>query len=74
MDDYAVLLGDQGGFNTIFMAPMNLLNEDEEAGYVNTGAWARNAIKEAKAFGKINVLASSVAADNFNYIQRLRCT
>ena len=40
---------------------------------INTGAWARNAIKEAKA-GKINVLASS-EADNFNYIpQRLWCT
>ncbi|MFN8319915.1 MAG: 3-phosphoserine/phosphohydroxythreonine transaminase [Saprospiraceae bacterium] len=68
-DDYAVLFLSGGASTQFFMAPMNLLNEDEEAGYVNTGAWARNAIKEAKAFGKINVLASS-EADNFNYIPK----
>ena len=68
-DDYAVLFLSGGASTQFFMAPMNLLNEEEEAGYVNTGSWARNAIKEAKAFGKVNVLASS-EPENFNFIPK----
>lgn len=68
-DDYAVLFLSGGASTQFFMAPMNLLNEDEEAGYVNTGSWARNAIKEAKAFGKVNVLASS-EPENFTFIPK----
>ena len=68
-DDYAVLFLSGGLQHNFYGTHEPSLNEDEEAGYVNTGAWARNAIKEAKAFGKINVLASS-EADNFNYIPK----
>jgi phosphoserine aminotransferase len=48
-----------GASSQFFMAPMNFLNEDESAGYTDTGTWANKAIKAAKQFGKINVLASS---------------
>ncbi|MBK8698645.1 MAG: 3-phosphoserine/phosphohydroxythreonine transaminase [Saprospiraceae bacterium] len=68
-DNYAVLFLSGGASTQFFMAPMNLLNEDDKAGYISTGSWAKNAIKEAKAFGKINVLASS-EEDNFKYIPK----
>jgi phosphoserine aminotransferase len=60
----------QGGASTQFdMIPMNLLDEGETAAYVNTGVWASRAIKEAKMFGNVNVLASS-EDKNFNYIPK----
>ncbi len=66
-DDYAVIFISGGASSQFFMAPMNLLNEGETAGYLNTGSWSDKAIKEAKAFGKVEVLASS-KEDNFTYI------
>ncbi len=60
----------QGGASTQFaMVPMNLLNSGDVAGYVNTGTWAKKAIKEAKLFGKTEVLASSDGS-NFSYIPK----
>ena len=32
---------------------------DKQASYIDTGAWSSKAIKEAKLFGEVNVLASS---------------
>ena len=59
-----------GGASTqFFMAPMNLLNEDERASYVDTGTWASKAIKEARAFGNIDVLASAKEA-NYAHIPK----
>ena len=56
-DDYAVLFL-QGGASTQFaMVPMNLLTNGQTADYVNSGAWASKAIKEAKLIGKVNVAA-----------------
>lgn len=66
-DDFAVLFLSGGASTQFFMAPMNLLNTEDTAGYVDTGAWANKAIKEAKAFGQIQVLASS-KSDNYSYI------
>ncbi|HEY3700323.1 MAG TPA: 3-phosphoserine/phosphohydroxythreonine transaminase [Spongiibacteraceae bacterium] len=58
-DDYAVLFL-QGGASQQFAAvPLNLLNENGVADYVNTGQWSTKAIKEAKRFGKVNVVASA---------------
>ena len=58
-ENYHVLWLTGGASTQFFMAPMNLLNEEETALYVNTGVWADKAIKEAKAFGQVEVLASS---------------
>ncbi|MFM8449616.1 MAG: 3-phosphoserine/phosphohydroxythreonine transaminase [Haliscomenobacter sp.] len=66
-DDFAVLFLSGGASTQFFMAPMNLLNPEDKAGYVDTGAWSSKAIKEAKAFGKVEVLATS-KADNYSYI------
>ncbi len=68
-DDYAVLFLSGGASSQFFMAPMNLLNENETAGYVDTGSWSSKAIKEAKLFGKVQVLASS-KPDNYTYIPK----
>ena len=66
-DSYAVLFLTGGASSQFYMVPMNLLNENEEAGYYNTGTWATKAIKEAKNFGKVNVLDSS-EEKGFNYL------
>ncbi len=56
-DNYSVLFL-QGGASTQFaMIPFNLLNT--KAAYLDTGAWASKAIKEAKGFGTVDVVASS---------------
>jgi len=55
---HVIFLG--GGASLQFaMVPMNFLPADGCADYINTGEWSSKAIKEAKAMGKVNVLASS---------------
>ena len=66
-DEYGVLFLTGGASSEFYLAAMNLLNEDETAGYLDTGAWSSKAIKEAKTFGGVNVLASS-KDKNYNYI------
>ncbi len=67
-DNYSVLFL-QGGASLQFgMIPMNLLNGGK-ADYVNTGAWAKKAIKEAKLFGSVNISGTS-EDKNFNYIPK----
>ncbi|MCC5850258.1 MAG: 3-phosphoserine/phosphohydroxythreonine transaminase [Verrucomicrobia bacterium] len=49
----------QGGATSQFsFVPMNLLGQGETADYINSGAWAKKAIEEAKFFGKVNVAAN----------------
>ena len=66
---YKVLWLTGGASTQFFMAPMNLLNEGETATYVDTGTWANKAIKEAKGFGNVQVLASS-KEQNYNFIPK----
>ncbi len=68
-DDYKVLFLTGGASSQFYMVPMNLLNENETAGYVDTGTWSTKAIKEAKLFGNVKVIASS-EDKNFNYIPK----
>jgi len=66
-DDYAVLFL-QGGASMQFSAvPLNLLGDKKSADYVNTGEWSKKAIKEAKRYGAVNVVASSEAT-NFSSV------
>ena len=59
-----------GGASTQFMqVPMNLLDDTATAAYTDTGVWSTKAIKEAKLFGKVEVVCSS-AGDNYNYIPK----
>jgi phosphoserine aminotransferase len=58
----------QGGASLEFlMVAYNLLNK--KAAYLNTGTWADNAIKEAKAFGEVVEVGSS-KDKGFNYIPK----
>lgn len=68
-DDYSVLFLTGGASTQFFMTALNLADENEEAGYVDTGSWSKKAIKEAKLFCKVNVLASS-AEKNYSYIPK----
>jgi len=61
----------QGGASLQFvMVPFNLMKADGgKAAYTETGVWAKNAIKEAKRMGEVQIIASS-ADKNFNYIPK----
>ena len=57
----------QGGASAQFaMVPMNLLRGKTSADYLNTGEWSKKAIKEAKKFADVNIVASS-EDKNFTY-------
>jgi phosphoserine aminotransferase len=58
-DNYKVLFL-QGGASLQFAAiPMNLLRGGKHADYINTGAWSKKAIAEAKKYCDVNVVAST---------------
>ena len=57
-----------GGASMQFcMIPYNLLAK--RAAYLDTGTWASNAIKEARLFGEVDVVASS-KEDGYTYIPK----
>lgn len=64
---YQVLFLGGGASLQFCMIPFNLLKK--KAAYLETGTWAVNAIKEAKLFGDVDVVASSKEA-NFTYIPK----
>jgi phosphoserine aminotransferase len=58
----------QGGATGQFTAiPLNLTGADSTADFVNTGAWSKKAIVEAKRFCKVNVVADE-AASNYSTV------
>jgi phosphoserine aminotransferase len=77
MSLFKELLNIPAGYQVIFlgggaslqfcMIPYNFLNR--KAAYLETGVWAEKAIKEAKFFGEVNVVASS-KDKNFTYIPK----
>ena len=59
-----------GGASTqFFQVPMNLLDDKQTAAYLDCGTWGTKAIKEAKLFGNVNMLASSKDKD-YTYIPK----
>jgi phosphoserine aminotransferase len=58
-DKYKVLFLQGGASSQFSMVPMNLLGGKDTADYINTGAWSKKAIAEAKRFCKVNIAASS---------------
>ncbi|TCN70633.1 3-phosphoserine/phosphohydroxythreonine transaminase [Acetobacteroides hydrogenigenes] len=66
-DNYHVLFLGGGASLQFAMVPFNLM--EKKAGYIETGVWAKKAIKEAKLFGEVEVLASS-ADSNFSYFPK----
>lgn len=57
-DDYSVLFLQGGASMQFSMVPMNLLGKGQAADYVDSGAWADKAIKEAKKVGSVNIAAA----------------
>ena len=66
-EGYSVLFLGGGASLEFCMIPFNFLVK--KAGYLNTGVWAKKAMKEAKLFGEVVEVASS-ADDNFTYIPK----
>jgi phosphoserine aminotransferase len=58
-DEYAVLFLQGGATAQFAMVPMNLLGPGQTADYVNSGAWAAKAIKEAKVVGNVHIAADT---------------
>jgi phosphoserine aminotransferase len=66
------LLGVPGGYKVLFLQggataqfagiPLNLAAPDSTVDYVNTGAWSKKAIGEAKRYAKVNVAADESAS------------
>ena len=67
---YSALFLHGGASLEFLLTPYNLMHEkDGEAAYLNTGTWSEKAIKEAKLFGKVNIVGSS-KDKNFSYIPK----
>ncbi|MDE6126316.1 MAG: 3-phosphoserine/phosphohydroxythreonine transaminase [Muribaculaceae bacterium] len=64
---YSVLFLGGGASLQFAMVPYNLLRT--KAAYLDTGVWAHKAVKEAKLFGEVDVVASSEDR-NYNYIPK----
>ncbi len=64
---YSVLFLQGGASLQFSMVPYNFLNK--KAAYLDSGSWASKAIKEAKLFGEVNVVASSKES-NYNHIPK----
>lgn len=66
-EGYHVLFLGGGASLQFAMVPFNLLKT--KAAYLDTGVWAHKAIKEAKLFGEVDVVASSEDR-NYNYVPK----
>jgi phosphoserine aminotransferase len=66
-ENYDVLFLQGGASTQFFQVPHNFLRTS--AAYAKTGVWAAGAIKEAKLYGDVRVVASS-EAENFSYIPK----
>ncbi len=66
-EGYSVIFLGGGASLQFCMVPFNLL--EKKAAYLNTGVWAKKALKEAKGFGEVVEVASSADA-NFSFIPK----
>ncbi len=66
-DNYKIFFVGGGASTQFFHIPANFLGK--KAGYINTGVWSKKAIKEAKHYGQVEVLATS-EDKNFSYIPK----
>ncbi|WP_194850395.1 3-phosphoserine/phosphohydroxythreonine transaminase [Nonlabens antarcticus] len=64
---YTALYLAGGASMQFLMVAYNLM--EKKAAYLDTGTWSAKAIKEAKMFGEVNIIASS-KADNYNHIPK----
>jgi len=65
-DQYKVLFMQGGATGQFAAIPMNLTSSDSSVDYVNTGAWSKKALNEAKRYCKVNVAADAKASNYCN--------
>ncbi|MEO6315807.1 MAG: 3-phosphoserine/phosphohydroxythreonine transaminase [Chitinophagaceae bacterium] len=68
-DEHEVLFLHGGASTQFFQVPMNLLDELATAAYLDCGTWGIKAIKEAKLFGQVEMVATSRDKD-YTYIPK----
>ena len=68
-DDYKVMWLQGGASTQFYMIPANISVKGKPMEYVDTGTWSTKAIKEAKLYGDVKVVASS-EKDTFSYIPK----
>lgn len=66
-EGYSVIFLGGGASLQFCMVPFNML--EKKAAYLNTGVWAKKALKEAKGFGEVVEVASSADA-NYTFIPK----
>ena len=66
-DNYKIIYLGGGASTYFYEIPANFLGK--KAAYINTGVWSKKAIKEAKRYGEVAVIATS-EDKNFNYIPK----
>jgi phosphoserine aminotransferase len=67
--EHEILFLHGGASTQFFQVHMNLLNENETAAYLDCGIWGTKAVKEARLFGNVEVVASSKDR-NYTYIPK----
>jgi len=68
-EEHEVLFLHGGASTQFFQVPMNLLDDTSSAAYLDCGTWGTKAIKEAKLYGNVQVVASSADKD-YTYIPK----
>ncbi|WP_128546721.1 3-phosphoserine/phosphohydroxythreonine transaminase [Larkinella soli] len=67
--DFSVIFLAGGASQHFAQIPMNFMKALHHAAYLDTGVWASNAIREARCFGNVEVVASG-KKDNYSLIPR----
>jgi Phosphoserine aminotransferase len=71
-EGYSVLFLGGGASMEFCMVPYNFL--EKKAAYLNTGVWAKKAMKEAKAFGEVVEVCIFCGIHIYIYTKRLHNT
>lgn len=69
-EGYTVLFLQGGASLGFTLAALNMMRDNKQAAYINTGTWATGAIKEAKAVGIDVTISGSSEDKNFSYIPK----
>ena len=64
---YKVLFLQGGGTGQFSAVPLNLTTPESTVDYINTGAWSKKALSEAKRYARVNVVADE-AASNYSTV------
>lgn len=67
-DNYRVLFSHGGGRGQFAAVPLNLIGATGKADYLITGSWSKAAVKEARKYGEVNVVAEPCANNGLNSV------